>query len=201
MFFSLVKSSVTEEERKRIFTKDNRLAAKRAKQLKEARRKKKWKEDEDRRKQEVQNKAQKQLERFRKELGNGNDDDQQLGHPPDRNMERRGRACRREDGELEYFDLDDPGGQEEGELIEGWRNGGCDDDYDDFAYRVGVYEHHQRKLPQSQKTDEIDSAVSEVGRQGSAGDGGSLEERMAAEQFERTDECDLDFGIDLSCNF
>lgn len=197
VFFSLIKKSVTEEEKKRVFAKSNRLKAKQVKQLK----RKKWIENEERKKREVQSKAHRQLELFRKEI----DTNQQFGHPPDRNMEKRGIQRKSENIEPDYVDLDDPSQQEDGEIVEGWRNG-CDDDHDDFLAHVSTYEQLQKST--SQRVDEMDLGE-EGGRSVDGGLGpsrknirdGFLEEKMAAEQFERTNECELDFGIDLNYNF
>lgn len=202
VFFYLIKQSVAEEEKKRIFAKNNQLQAKRAKELK----RKKWKENEERKKREMKNKAHRQLELFRKELDKGSD--QQFGHPPDRNMEKRGMQRKGENLELDYVDLDDPSQQEDGEIVEGWRNG-CDDDHDDFLSHVSTYERLQKS--QSQRVEEMDLGE-EIHRSSGGGivdgglaasrrnirDEGFLEEKMAAERFEKTDECELDFGIDLS---
>lgn len=192
MFFSLVKKSVTEEEKRQIFAKSNQMEAKRQK------RRKKWKEGEERRKREVEYKARRQLKHFRKELVG----DQQFGHPPDRNMAKRGLRQGRENLELDYVDLDNPSQLEDGEIIEGWRNF-CDDDHDDFLSHVSIYEQES----QSQTVDEMDlgedkrsggeiEGVAASRRKDTRG-GVSLEEKMAADQFEKTDECELNFGIDL----
>lgn len=193
MFFSLVKKGITEEEKQRIFAKSNKLEAKRNKQQK----RKKWKEDEERRKREVEYKAQRQLKHFRKEL-----EDQQFGHPPDRNMEKRGLGQKRGNLELDYVDLDDPSQLEEGEIIEGWRYG-CDDDQDDFLSHVSIYEQLQKS--QSQTLEEMDLGEDKrnggeiegvaASRRKDTNDGVSLEEKLAADQFEKTDECELNFGI------
>ena len=192
VFLSLVKSSVTEQERKQIFAKERRLAAK-EKQAKEARRRKKWREDQERKKREVHDKAQKQLENFRKELSGGN-----FEHPPDRNMERRQKnRVQREDSKLEYTDLDHPTKRDDSELSEGWRNDV--DDWDDFTMHVGVYKRLRKRSPHAGNV-KLGGVGVEMTEEG-AGEGLvksllPLEEKKAAEQFERTDQCD--FGIDLN---
>ena len=242
MFFSLLKSGVSEEEKKSIFAKDKRLMAKRAKQLKEAKKRKKWKEDENKRKRETEEGAQKQLETFKRELENPEDraplvpERERLllgigGHPPDKNMEKRGRGSRGRGREREpdYCDLDDPNSREDGEIVEGWRNGGCDDDGDDFESHIGDYENLRRNISQKygeQEEGKIEEemetgnwrtegkrerkneerrgrseggVVDGAGGRGSAREEVSSEERSAVERFEKTDECN--FGINLSDDF
>ena len=216
VFFSLVKSSVSEEEKKQIFAKDNRLTAKQAKRTREAKRRKKWREKEEKQKKELQDKARKELELFRRDLSVGEEMSEKLEQSPDGNKERKGKEQRREDYEPEYTDLDDPSCQEDGELTEGWRNVGMDDNDDDFTSRITEYEHLQRKMAPSHRVEEMDTKRVSVERRegseevqgrrgevwiedevGGTRDGVSLEEKMAAEHFERTNECDFDLGIDL----
>lgn len=198
MFFSLVKSSVTEEERKQIFAKEKRLAAKKEKQTKEAKKRKKWKEDQKRKKREIQEKVEKQLDHFRKELGGGEDGN--VEHPPDRNMERRQKRVRIEDTTLKYTDLDNPTEHDDGQLTEGFRND-FDDDCNEFEMHVRVYKQ-LRKRSSHTGTGKLDGeglarSEEEKGSEGGLVD--HLEEKRAAEQFERTDECGC--GVDLSCDF
>ena len=219
---------MSEEEKKQIFAKDNRLTAKQAKRARDAKRRKKWREEEDKRKKALQDKARKQLECFRRDLSVSKEGSEQLVQSPDGNKGKREMVQSKGELEPDYTDLDDPSCHEDGELIEGWRNVGMDDGDDDFASRVSDYEHLRRKMAPSQKVEVMDSDRVNLGRSeeceemqgrrsekdeevlgrrsegwivgevGRARDGVSLEEKMAAEQFERTNECDLDFGIDLS---
>ena len=211
VYFSLIKNSVTQEEKKRIFAKDNMLAAKRAKKAKEARNRKKWKEEEEKKSREIQDKAWKQLGLFRKELAAGRDGSKQTRHLPDRNVEWREKGCWKEDNEIGYVDLDNPVSHDDGELNEGWRNGFGDDDQDDFTSHVRVYEQLRSLSSPDRNTtlgdigpegkDDQDKgrvvkdAVEGNKAIGQITDDSSLEEKIAAEQFERTDECDV--GIDL----
>ena len=212
VFFSLVKTSASEEEKKQIFAKDNRLMAKQVKR--KAQRRKKRREEEEKRRKELQGKAQKQLERFRRDLSVVEGESEKSEQTPDGRQERRRKERKREDCEPEYTDLDDPSCQEDGELIEGWRNVDVDDDDGNFASHIDEYEHLRRKMAPSREVEEVDTKRvnlerngedeevqvrgSEVGKVGRTRDGVSLEEKMAAEQFERANECDLDFGIDLN---
>ena len=157
MFFSLVKSSVSEEEKKQIFAKDNRLTAKPAKRAREAKRRKKWREKEEKQKKELQDKARKELELFRRDLSVGEEESEKLEQPLDRNKKRRGKGQKREDYEPEYTDLDDPSCQEDGELTEGWRNVGMDDNDDDFTSHIDEYEHLRRKMAPCNKVEEMDT--------------------------------------------
>ena len=183
MFFSLVKSSTTDEEKKHIFMKEKSI--KRTKNAKERARKKRKKkrEEEKERNRQIQEDAQRELEVFRQDLGLGGEE---RPHPPDRNMERR---WRKREG---YSDLDNPVDPEDsGELNEGWRNEFDDDgDCDDFSFQLSEYQQLRRKEVRSKEKENHCDAEAKSSL---------LEENVAADQFEQTDVCDV--GIDIACDF
>ena len=136
--------------------------------------------------------------------------DEELGsreHPPDRNMERRQR--KRE--VVEYTDLDNPVDQEEEEeegarLGEGWRNDLDDDGGNDFALLLKRYEQLKRKEVREGegKKQLLDEEVEKGERLCGKAEPGLgrevvLEERLAADEFDRTDADDI--GICISSNF
>ena len=184
MFFSLVKKSVSEEEKKQIFARDKILAAKRTKRAKEARR---YGRD---------NEKKAAHKHFGNRLGI-KDGGERMEHPPDRNMERRGKGVWKDDDEtVDYFDLDNPAANKDsdGELNEGWRNEFDDEQGDEFTLQVSMYKQLRREGTQECTADKTTERT-EAGK----GEEISVEDREAVEEFERTDDCE--FGIDLSCNF
>ena len=237
MFFSLVRSNVTEEEKAKIFSKDKRLTAKRSRDTK----RRQLRARQARRERETQERgAQRELERFRRELGQSSDGCSVVCgsgcHPPDRNMDKRWRRERRDLVEEErYVDLDDPSNEctEEGEIVEGWRSRGGSEGCGKGSVfeRLGRQaEGREGKEEEGEEEGELEememeSSVVDVraavaqqlqgsseesggreGRRGGVGGrergeavhGNSLEERIAAEQFESMTEWDLDFGIELN---
>ena len=205
VYFALIKSSVTAEEKKIIFAGDKKSAAKKTKRAREASKKN---EDWKRKKMAT---AHKVLECFKKDLAtSGKGESEQRIHPPDKNMERREKGVWKDKEELcvdDYVDLDDPtahDGEDDGELNEGWRNDPDDDHADDYTFNLNMYKQLKRKVSPEESVGEnatgfeadFDRTKVESIKNN---DELSIEDRIAVEQFETTD--DFDCGIDLSCNF
>ena len=108
-------------------------------------------------------------------------------------MEQRGKRGR----VVGYTDLDNPVSPEEsGELNKGWRNEFDDDgDCGNFTLQLSRYQQLKRDEPRSKEEGELCDENTVVG-----GGAALLEtEKVAADQFEKTDVCSL--GIDITCDF
>ena len=132
VFLEIVKRRTTVEEKKKIFSRDKKDKERRANKKKKEKKIAKWREERKQREREVQEKAEKELEKFHRELEIMADEkvlesansykgiEGRSKEESERGGRKGERRTRNEEGGQVYVDLDDPNTliAEDGEIIE-----------------------------------------------------------------------------------
>ena len=208
VFLTLVKTSATPEQRKEIFQVDKAIIARRAKQEKKRKANEWWKKERQRELAVMKQKAEWELRIFRSQIGEDCEAEQTLKAGlkcprKDLNMHKRlpasallntertsSSSCTAEGG-LDHLMYHKENGISSRPLTPKSRTGEAME-----VESSGLQDCDSRKRSHQQQHGL--KAVAETDQSKGGRKVALAEERLAAEEFERMNECDLDFGIDLA---
>ena len=194
-----MKNSVTPEQRKEIFRIDKEIRARKAKEEKRRKANERWRRERQKELALMKQKAEWELQKFRTQLGEDFEDGQILevestGQPrKDLNMHKRfpGLVNREQASTSSGNGTDSLAPcleEKSGSLSQTTRKLGEGSTKDKGEVMDVSRDHTNREFQKPQPQDKLRRDKSEV----------LAEEKLAAEEFEEMNECDLDFGIYLA---
>ena len=202
VFLTLVKNSVTPEQRKEIFRIDKEIRARKAKEEKRRKANERWRRERQKELALMKQKAEWELQKFRTQLGEDFEDGQILevestGQPrKDLNMHKRfpGLVSREQASTSSGIAGNGTDSlapcleQKSGSLSQTTGKLGGGSTKDKGEVMEVSRDHTNREFQKPQPQDKLRRDKSEV----------LAEEKLAAEEFEEMNERDLDFGIYLA---
>ena len=206
VFLTLVKTSATQEQRKAIFQVDKAIIARRVKQEKKRKANDWWKKERQRELAVMKQKAEWELRIFRSQIGEDCEAEQTL---------KAGLKCPRKDLNMhKRLPASALLNTERTSSTSCTTEGGLDrlvyHKENSISTRPltamevessGLQDFDSRKRSHQQQHGLKAAAVAETDQSKGGRKVALAEERLAAEEFEHMNECDLDFGIDLALNY